>query len=45
MTDGYTTGGGMGLGLGGTKRLADDFKLESTAGAGTRIEITKWKSR
>lgn len=45
MTDGYTSGGGMGLGLGGTKRLVDDFRLESTPGAGTTIAITKWKSR
>lgn len=45
MTDGYTSGSGMGLGLGGTKRLVDDFKLESTPGAGTRVAIVKWKSR
>jgi serine/threonine-protein kinase RsbT len=45
MTDGYTSGNGMGLGLGGTKRLVDDFQLESTPGVGTRIAITKWKSR
>jgi serine/threonine-protein kinase RsbT len=45
MTDGYTSGGGMGLGLGGTKRLVDDFALESTPGVGTRVTITKWKTR
>lgn len=45
MTDGYTSGSGMGLGLGGTKRLVDDFQLESTPGRGTRVTITKWKSR
>jgi serine/threonine-protein kinase RsbT len=45
MTDGYTSGSGMGLGLGGTKRLVDDFQLESTPGVGTRVAITKWKSR
>jgi serine/threonine-protein kinase RsbT len=45
MTDGYTSGGGMGLGMGGTKRLVDDFSVESTVGAGTRVAITKWKSR
>ena len=45
LTDGYTSGGGMGLGMGGTKRLVDDFVLESTVGVGTRIAITKWKSR
>lgn len=45
MTDGYTSGSGMGLGLGGTKRLVDDFRIESTPGAGTRLAIIKWKSR
>lgn len=45
MTDGYSTGTGMGLGLGGTKRLVDEFEISSTPGAGTRVSITKWKSR
>jgi serine/threonine-protein kinase RsbT len=45
MTDGYTSGVGMGLGLGGTKRLVDEFEISSTVGAGTRVTITKWKSR
>ena len=45
MTDGFTSGSGMGLGLGGTKRLVDSFQIESTPGAGTRITIAKWKSR
>ena len=45
MTDGYTSGNGMGLGLGGTKRLVDEFDLTSTPGRGTRVAITKWKSR
>ena len=45
MTDGYSTGTGMGLGLGGTKRLVDEFEIASTKGAGTRVSITKWKSR
>jgi serine/threonine-protein kinase RsbT len=45
MTDGYSTGTGMGLGLGGTKRLVDEFDIASTPGAGTRVAITKWKSR
>ena len=45
MTDGYTSGAGMGLGLGGTKRLVDQFELESEPGRGTRITILKWKSR
>ena len=45
MTDGYSTGTGMGLGLGGTKRLVDEFDISSTPGAGTRVSITKWKTR
>lgn len=45
MTDGYSTGTGMGLGLGGTKRLVDDFDITSTPGVGTRVSITKWKTR
>ena len=45
MTDGFTSGSGMGLGLGGTKRLVDEFDLQSTVGAGTRVTIAKWKSR
>jgi serine/threonine-protein kinase RsbT len=45
MTDGYSSGTGMGLGLGGTKRLVDEFDISSTPGAGTRVSITKWKSR
>lgn len=45
MTDGYSTGTGMGLGLGGTRRLVDEFDIASTPGAGTRVTITKWKSR
>jgi serine/threonine-protein kinase RsbT len=43
MRDGYTTGGGLGLGLGGAKRLCSDFKLESTPGEGTRITCTRLK--
>lgn len=42
MSDGYTTGGGMGLGLPGAKRLVDDMKLISLPGRGTRVEILKW---
>ncbi|MET1077060.1 MAG: anti-sigma regulatory factor [Pseudomonas sp.] len=42
MTDGWTSGGGLGLGLTGAKRLVDDFELETSAGAGTRVTITKW---
>ena len=43
LTDGYTTGGGMGLGLSGSKRLVTDFDLWSEVGKGTRVTITKWK--
>jgi serine/threonine-protein kinase RsbT len=43
MSDGYTTGGGLGLGLPGSKRLVNDFKIESEAGKGTRVELVKWK--
>ena len=43
MKDGYTTGGGMGLGLGGAKRLSSEFEIESRVGAGTRVTITRWK--
>lgn len=43
LTDGYTTGTGMGLGLPGSKRLVNDFELHSAPGEGTRVVITKWK--
>jgi serine/threonine-protein kinase RsbT len=43
MKDGYTTGGGMGLGLGGSKRLASEFHIESQLGVGTRVSLTRWK--
>ena len=43
LTDGYTTGGGMGLGLSGSKRLMSEFNLESEVGKGTRVTIIKWK--
>jgi len=42
MQDGYTTGNGLGLGLPGTRRLVDEFELETTPGAGTRIRLVKW---
>lgn len=42
MTDGWTSGSGMGLGLTGAKRLVDDFELDTTPGVGTRISITRW---
>ena len=43
MTDGWTSGSGMGLGLPGSKRLVSDFAVESSPGQGTRVSITKWK--
>ena len=43
LTDGYTTGGGMGLGLSGAKRLADEFDIVSAPGEGTTVSISKWK--
>lgn len=43
MTDGYTTGGGLGLGLSGAKRLSNEFEIDSRPGEGTRITITRWK--
>lgn len=42
LTDGWTSGGGLGLGLTGARRLVDDFELDSTPGEGTQISITKW---
>ena len=43
MKDGYTTASGLGLGLGGAKRLSNEFSIESTVGKGTRVAITRWK--
>jgi len=42
MTDGWTSGNGLGLGLTGAKRLVDEFSIESAPGAGTRVTICKW---
>ncbi|GAA4111439.1 MULTISPECIES: anti-sigma regulatory factor [Streptomyces] len=42
LTDGWTSGTGMGLGLSGSKRLVDDFVLDTTPGAGTTVTVTKW---
>lgn len=42
MTDGWTSGNGLGLGLTGARRLVDEFSLESAAGVGTRVTICKW---
>jgi serine/threonine-protein kinase RsbT len=43
MKDGYTTGGGLGLGLSGSKRLVNEFTIVSKVGEGTEVSITKWK--
>jgi len=42
MTDGWTSGSGLGLGLTGAKRLVDEFELDTEPGKGTRITITRW---
>jgi serine/threonine-protein kinase RsbT len=42
LTDGWTTGTGMGLGLSGAKRLVDEFELTTESGRGTRVVVTKW---
>lgn len=43
LRDGFTTGSGMGLGLGGSKRLVNEFQIESETGKGTRITVIRWK--
>lgn len=43
MTDGYTTRGGLGLGLSGSKRLVNEFMIESKPGKGTTVRIVRWK--
>ena len=43
MKDGYTTAGGLGLGLSGSKRLVNEFAIRSKVGEGTEVTITKWK--
>src|SRR5215831_11824130 len=43
LKDGYTTGGGLGLGLSGAKRLSNEFEIFSRVGEGTRVTITRWK--
>lgn len=43
MRDGYSTGSGLGLGLSGAKRLANEFAITSAPGEGTRVVITRWK--
>lgn len=42
LTDGYSSSGGLGLGLGGARRLVDEFEIESQPGRGTRVTIVRW---
>ncbi|TVZ06479.1 anti-sigma regulatory factor [Trebonia kvetii] len=42
LTDGWTSGGGLGLGLSGARRLVDEFELDSKPGAGTTVVVVKW---
>lgn len=42
LSDGYTTGSGLGLGLGGAKRLSNEFEISSAPGQGTRVRIARW---
>ena len=44
MRDGFTSGSGLGLGLGGAKRLSNEFKIESALGSGTKVTIARWKA-
>lgn len=44
MRDGYSTGGGLGKGLPGSKRLTDEFSIESQVGRGTRVTVTRWQT-
>jgi serine/threonine-protein kinase RsbT len=43
LKDGYTTGGGLGLGLSGAKRLSNEFAIDSRVGEGTRVSIVRWR--
>ena len=43
LSDGYTSGGGLGLGLGGARRLSNEFSIHSVVGEGTRITIARWR--
>ena len=44
LKDGYTTGGGLGLGLGGARRLSSEFSIDSRPGEGTKVTIARWTS-
>ena len=43
LRDGFTTGSGLGLGLGGAKRLVNEFEIRSRVGEGTQVSVTRWK--
>jgi serine/threonine-protein kinase RsbT len=43
MTDGWTSGKGLGLGLSGARRLVNEFDIETAVGRGTRVTVTRWK--
>ena len=43
LKDGFSTGGGLGLGLSGARRLMSEFEIDSAAGRGTRVSVTRWK--
>jgi serine/threonine-protein kinase RsbT len=43
LTDGYTTGNGLGLGLSGARRLSNEFEVDSAPGKGTRVTIARWR--
>jgi serine/threonine-protein kinase RsbT len=43
LTDGYTTGSGLGLGLSGAKRLSNEFAIDTVSGKGTKVTIARWK--
>lgn len=45
LSDGYTTGDGLGMGLGGARRLVHDFEVESAPGSGTTVRVTSWVGR
>ncbi len=44
LKDGFTSGSGLGLGLGGARRLSNEFNIESKVGVGTKITIARWKA-
>ena len=43
LTDGYTTGNGLGMGLGGSRRLVNEFAIKSSPGQGTVVTVTRWR--